>query len=1029
MTTGKTREKELTDFYADAEADARFFFQELPRFFRTKHETAMKEVEKAVAEMRQKIQKDRLKLEKAHPATLNQYLSELETHLRSWLKGSGPQDSRHFGALAKDTCQHLLEANQEVLQKDADFRRLEQILELATESIGKQVAKKEAAFASDIYRQVALRLNEKYSQILPFQQKPYEVKLRDGEIAERPVSLAREDGAWIGNNWIVPQAIKETELFFPPEEITFPVGIVHLYQTPGWLTYGPTGLAAKKAAAVLSNVLFQRLLSGLPNIKVAIFDSGRSDIKDYEHDLTRDLPADPEVHEKLLEKFMDFGEFKSCMEKWLGQQPENYKKSRNNKSGNKRLFQLYAILILPDDPTEYEHEAYREWMKWWMRQAPRGVGLFVVSTDSVFKMIQKDEKTGGPTPLALECTGQHLTIREGETWTVKKTELNSSWAANAEDWNMGRQVLQKLIRPPQKEEPGVISVRFADEENGEAFCFRYTSSKANTVFIHGKQGSGKSVALLFFILRAARKYSPEELTFYVFDFKNSFALLRNLKHVECLTLSTNEQIMLGVLRDIEVHRQERQERFREVEDKYRKPCRDLDDYNRFRTEHPKDELLTPLPRTLVVVDECKNMLLAKSRAISELLENDLLSKCRAAGIHFLFATTEDIRAELGRGKFDATIEFSQPTPGRFIASLSEGDSERVLVMPTVTKGEIDNEHQTILEINRAHERCEAVPQPLFFDEDKDAGVSVADYVPFTREIRKFVAAAKNGFICSAGIDTQNLRQLHAISFRQGRSGQGLSIFGRWNSPCFRGGMELFLRTLELAARRGDVRVDVLDLENRWEGKTDGGVGRFNVWTDANDFLPVKREWLRAADGTGNGARILVAFDAEDTLTGEEARARLAMRKNVLKGEPDSGVSDTEASLDPAALNALVNASLGEGQNTTDISKELLPKEIDSIFQDEHFLKLASEQGAFLVAVTEKPIVLRDSVVSPDGFGRFLVYSTARELSGLDNSMAENMGYYTDSPGEPPQYFLPFAGDGIEKAILKAAKLQKGDDKR
>ncbi len=1020
--TKSTREDKLEACSTSFDEDIRFFFQDLPRIFRAKHEAAMKELEKAIAEMKPKIRKERLAHEKAHREAFGQFLSTLEEHLKAWVNGTGPQDSRRFGALAQETCQQLSEANQEALQKDSDFRRVEDWLDGALESIAKQFAKKETAFADDVYRQVALQLREKHSKNQAFRQKPYEVKLRDGEIVAPPVSLARDDGAWIGDNWIGPQPTATQEMFPPPEDAKFPVGIVHPYQTPGWLTYGPKGLSAKKASAVLSNVLFQRLLSGLPNIKVAVFDSECSDIKDYEYDLTQNLPPDLEKsHGKLLVKCRDFSEFKSCTEKWMVGQPENFKRSKQNKASNKRLFQLYAILVLSDSSTEYEAKSSLEWMTWWIRQIPRGVGLFVVSSDKVYKAVGGDNN--GFVHLTLDNSGQNLVFGEGgELWTVKETTVSPSWAANIEDWNMGLQVLQKLIRPPEKELPGVVNVRFADEENGEVFCLRYDSStKANTIFIHGQQGSGKSVALMSFIMRAAKKYSPEELTFYIFDFKNTFSPFRNLKHVACLTLSKNEQIMLGVLGDINAQREERQALFDRVAKKYRITCENLDHYNRFRAEHPK-EGLAPLPRILVVVDECKNMLRPdkETKKIEELLDKYLLSQGRSAGIHFLFATTEDIRSDVGKAKFDAMLQLSR-VHEKFIATLSEGENERKLVMPTIAEAEIMHRYDAIDEINLLYKDCSPVISPLFFGEH-NRGVDAEEYPPFVAEIRKMSVSAAHCFQCSSGIDAGNLRQLHVVPFRQGQSGQGLSIFGRWNSPCFKGGMELFLRTLESAARRGDISVDILDVGNRWEGNTDGCNGHFNVWRDAKSFLEVKRAWLRTANGLNDGPRVLVAFDAEDTLQGEERMAQQTMTPKGAKLNSKKKISSE------AALNAALADIWGESQEKTELSEQLPADEVDRLFRDAAFLKLASKQGAFLVAVTEKPPSFSNSVVEPDRFGRFLVYSTAKDLSGLENSLAENMGYYVESPGEAPHYFLPLAEAGIAKAILETAKPQKGADR-
>ena len=149
MTTS-TRKDKQESCSSSFDEDALFFFQELPRLFQAKHETAMEELEKTVAAMKDKIRKDRRNHEKDYPATLSQYLSELDAHLRGWVNGSGPQDSRQFGKLADETCRQLSEANQEALRKDSDYRRMEELLEGALESIGKQFAKKEAAFAADV---------------------------------------------------------------------------------------------------------------------------------------------------------------------------------------------------------------------------------------------------------------------------------------------------------------------------------------------------------------------------------------------------------------------------------------------------------------------------------------------------------------------------------------------------------------------------------------------------------------------------------------------------------------------------------------------------------------------------------------------------------------------------------------------------------------------------------------------------------------------------------------------------------------
>lgn len=143
--------------------------------------------------------------------------------------------------------------------------------------------------------------------------------------------------------------------------------------------------------------------------------------------------------------------------------------------------------------------------------------------------------------------------------------------------------------------------------------------------IIGATGSGKSCLVNSIICSLLESYSHKQLQMDLLDFKEGSELqyYRDCKHVHFYTGDVNR----GVEYLKELHK-EMKERYKKMNDKR---CRSIVAYN----EKNKDD---KVPYRLVIIDEMFSLLgLPKKNGHYELLA-DLLSKSRAAGIHFILTS-------------------------------------------------------------------------------------------------------------------------------------------------------------------------------------------------------------------------------------------------------------------------------------------------------------------------------------------------------------------------------------------------------
>ncbi|MBS0206208.1 MAG: cell division protein FtsK [Planctomycetes bacterium] len=151
------------------------------------------------------------------------------------------------------------------------------------------------------------------------------------------------------------------------------------------------------------------------------------------------------------------------------------------------------------------------------------------------------------------------------------------------------------------------------------------------VLIAGKTGSGKSSLLHALITNAALHYSPDEVEFYLIDFKKGVEFktyaTHRLPHARVIAIESDREFGVSVLQRLDTVLKDRGELFRRV---------GVQDLAGFREACPDQ----PLPRVLLVIDEFQEFFI-EDDSLSQsaaLLFDRLIRQGRAFGIHVLLGS-------------------------------------------------------------------------------------------------------------------------------------------------------------------------------------------------------------------------------------------------------------------------------------------------------------------------------------------------------------------------------------------------------
>jgi DNA segregation ATPase FtsK/SpoIIIE, S-DNA-T family len=151
------------------------------------------------------------------------------------------------------------------------------------------------------------------------------------------------------------------------------------------------------------------------------------------------------------------------------------------------------------------------------------------------------------------------------------------------------------------------------------------------VLISGKTGSGKSTLLHAMITNLALYYSPDEVHFYLVDFKKGvefkpYASL-NLPHARVIAIESEREFGMSVLQRLDVELKRRGDLFRN---------QGVQDLKGYRDANPE----VKLPRVLLIIDEFQEFFVQDDKISQDasLLLDRLVRQGRAFGIHVLLGS-------------------------------------------------------------------------------------------------------------------------------------------------------------------------------------------------------------------------------------------------------------------------------------------------------------------------------------------------------------------------------------------------------
>ena len=206
------------------------------------------------------------------------------------------------------------------------------------------------------------------------------------------------------------------------------------------------------------------------------------------------------------------------------------------------------------------------------------------------------------------------------------------------------------------------------------------------LLVAGTTGSGKSVGLNAILLSLIAKHSPQELRLIIIDPKREFNTYARLPHMLLPPIKDVTEDAMRALRWCIEEMERRVQLFDDLNLGSK-----LSTYNQYLLQErargqrhlnylnsaQTTEYLEPLPRIVVLVDEF-NDLMAQNRAKRaefEALIERLAGKCRAAGIHLIFAT-QSPRAEVVTGLIKSNL------PARIAFKVSDYRESKIILDET-----------------------------------------------------------------------------------------------------------------------------------------------------------------------------------------------------------------------------------------------------------------------------------------------------------------------------------------------------------
>ncbi|HEY6564221.1 MAG TPA: FtsK/SpoIIIE domain-containing protein, partial [Pirellulaceae bacterium] len=407
----------------------------------------------------------------------------------------------------------------------------------------------------------------------------------------------------------------------------------------------------RDAVRLLQNGMF-RLLTSLPagKVRFTIFDptglgenfSTFMHLADFDERLVtnRIWTEASHIHQRLtdLTEHME-----NVIQKYLRNEFASIQEY-NAKAGE--IAEPFQILVVANFPANFTEESARRLVSIASSGARCGV-YFLISVDTRLKLPNNFDLAD------LEAAANTLVVQEGR-WSWKADDLRefpldveappSADLAGTIMRVVGKQAKDAnrvevpfdSVTPPESSWWQSDSRHHVEVPLGRAGAtqLQYLSLGSGTsqhVLVAGKTGSGKSTLLNALITNLALHYSPEELQFFLVDFKKGVEFKayaeHRLPHARVIAIESEREFGLSVLERLDAELHERGELFRAC------GSQSLAAFREARPEHL-------LPRLLLIVDEFQEFFVKDDKIAQEasLLLDRLVRQGRAFGVHVLLGS-------------------------------------------------------------------------------------------------------------------------------------------------------------------------------------------------------------------------------------------------------------------------------------------------------------------------------------------------------------------------------------------------------
>ena len=435
-----------------------------------------------------------------------------------------------------------------------------------------------------------------------------------------------------------------------PEHSSFVLPAVLPFPTNKSMLIEAAGADARRAAVDLLQVAMLRLLTTLPpgEIRFTIIDpiglgenfSAFMHLADYDELMVTNRIWTETTH--IEQRLTDLtAHMETVFQTYLRNEFKTIEEY-NEFAGE--VAEPYHILVLAGFPANFSEQAARR-LTSILSSGPR-CGVYTLmsydgnvmmpphfdlpdvienSTSLSFRggQIQFDDEALGWLPLAVEVPPE-----ADEFSRIVKRVGDESKDARRVEVSFERVVPSKLW---QNDSRNGIDVPLGRAGATKLQYMRLGRGTSQHVMIAGKTGSGKSTFMHILVTNLALHYSPNEIQFYLIDFKKGVEFktyaANKLPHARVIAIESDREFGLSVLQRLDSILKERGDLFRE---------KGVQDIAGFRNANPD----STMPRLLLLIDEFQEFFTEddKISQTSSLMLDRLVRQGRAFGIHVLLGS-------------------------------------------------------------------------------------------------------------------------------------------------------------------------------------------------------------------------------------------------------------------------------------------------------------------------------------------------------------------------------------------------------